>query len=139
MPSKVHLFGSSLGQVGSYLYLGGPPAGAGSPVAIMDTPQSPKTAEKSVAPASVKNRRFGCIHSSRCNSDFLNSSQLPRPSAVSRSTTGDREDRGMLAHGADHDMSPDILQICSDTIIEAGASVNKARPQNQLPSGRKFP
>src|ERR1700736_3247864 len=47
MPSKVHLFGNSLGQVGSYLYLGGPPgAGAGSPVAISETPHSPKIAKK---------------------------------------------------------------------------------------------
>src|SRR6267154_2361195 len=45
MPSKVHLFGNSLGQVGSYLYLGGPPGvGAGSPDAIIETPPSPKIA-----------------------------------------------------------------------------------------------
>src|SRR5258708_8353059 len=48
MPSKVHLFGNSLGQVGSYLYFGGPlDAGcpvAGSPVTMIETPQSPKIA-----------------------------------------------------------------------------------------------
>src|SRR6202045_2040341 len=46
MPSKVHLFGNFLGQVGSYLYFGGPPdvVGAGWPVAIIETPQSPRIA-----------------------------------------------------------------------------------------------
>jgi len=70
MPSKVHLFGSSLGQVGSYLYLGGPPGvdtlgvdtpgvevGAGCPVAMIETPQSPKNA----AQAKAKVFPFVCI------------------------------------------------------------------------------
>src|SRR4029077_1829758 len=47
---KVHLFGSSLGQVGSYLYLGGPPGvGVGSPLAIIETPHSPKIAAQAKA------------------------------------------------------------------------------------------
>jgi hypothetical protein len=61
MPSKVHLFGNSLGQVGSYLYLGGAPGAAppvaGSPVAIIETPQSPKIAAQDKA----KIFPFACI------------------------------------------------------------------------------
>src|SRR3978361_46296 len=45
MPSNVHLLGNSLGQLGSYLYLGGPLGadalgiGAGWPIAVIETPQ----------------------------------------------------------------------------------------------------